>query len=280
MPLILPTRRSLLRSALAAPALLLLPRDGWSATGIGTTGAGGPVSGGAAWDPSQDANLKGWWKSTAGVTSSSGVVSTWADQSGNGNTLTAGSNQVLLNATSFNGHPGLGVSFLFGGDVMLKSGFVFNSATCSWFASFMVDTSSGNNFGRLLSFKAVGNTNDWDNNPSFEVDTGPTHTNVQATSNAGVSSTIGTPFSPTTLTPMTAGVVFDGTNATFYINGTAQGSTMAHSVNLGGGSGVDYRIFDDAFSDFSAATFAEHLVSTSVLSATNYQNYAHTTWGI
>ncbi|MGC4033977.1 MAG: hypothetical protein QM754_20035, partial [Tepidisphaeraceae bacterium] len=46
-------------------------------------------------------SLQGWWRADAGVTSSSGNISSWADQSGYNHTLTAGAGQptITTNAT-------------------------------------------------------------------------------------------------------------------------------------------------------------------------------------
>lgn len=60
-------------------ALFIMCSAAWAQTGPGGVGA----TTGAT-------TLRGWWRGDAGVTSSAGVVSSWADQSGYGNNLTQG----------------------------------------------------------------------------------------------------------------------------------------------------------------------------------------------
>lgn len=42
-----------------------------------------------AWNPGDEAGLLGWWSADVGVTDVAGAVTTWADRSGNGRTMTA-----------------------------------------------------------------------------------------------------------------------------------------------------------------------------------------------
>ncbi len=73
----------------------------WSPFGWSTTTRRG-------FSPAQLTSLRGWWKSDAGVTIATGV-SSWLDQSGNGNTLlqATGAAQPALTAGAINGLPAL-----------------------------------------------------------------------------------------------------------------------------------------------------------------------------
>ena len=96
--------------------------------GVGLSAKTSTASYSFGFDPSQvtSATLKLWLDARLGVTIATGV-SSWADQSGNGNTFTqgTGANQPALSSTAVNGFPGVvgaaGKSLTMAGNVLAQN---------------------------------------------------------------------------------------------------------------------------------------------------------------
>lgn len=240
------------------------------------------IAGGGAWTPASATGLKGWWKASAGVSQSGGFVTSLADQSGVGNNLSPHANNIAPGATSFNSaYPGLTMNrdTGTGADWLAKTSMALNSTTCSFFATFAPLTSHSANGGRLVSVKAVGQTNDYDNNASFDIALDNAAGKLYSyCNNAYVGTSGGQVVSDAA--PITAGLVFDGSNVKFYIGGTQVGSSSAWTTAIGGASGVDFVLMNSPFSDVMSMVFAEAFIASSAVLASDYQTYAASTWGV
>lgn len=284
----------------AAVILLLvglgcLFRAGVAPAQLSSAGAGCAVKcssgGGAAWTPATEgANLLAWWKSTAGVTGTSPITA-WADQSGNGYTLspevsncTGTGTNVILGATSFNtSHPGLTVDASIAGQCLAPAGAItVNSTNFSVFMSVAPWTTTHGtiNGGRLLSVCGTGQANDYDNTSSFVVQIN-TSGSIQSFGNSGALSETA---SIADGSAHTFGLVFNGTNVSTYLDGTIVGSAQAWTGAIGGASGATIGFLNGGCSGvigfYVGAVVAELTLYKSVVSVSNYASYATTTWGL
>lgn len=185
--------------------------------------------GAAAWTPaSLGANLKGWWKADAGVSQVAGVVSAWADQSGNGNDLTA-SGAPTYSATGFNSAlPGITVSKAIG-QYLSRNNVAVSSAQFAIF--FLLSwTAAGDSNNGLVSILGQGQTADFDNNASLIASVNTSgqaplfYQNVDLGHAASQSPGV-----------HTFGIIFDGANATVYLDGSIApiGTPVAASGVMG-----------------------------------------------
>lgn len=258
--------------------------------GRGAPGVGSSGGGGGTWTPATEApNLLTWWKTTAGITGSPTLTS-WADQSGGGYTLTpsvsnctgSGTN-VLFSLTSFNTRAGLTSDASIAGQCLRPSGpITVNSTNFSLFMTVAPWTATHGtiNGGRLLSVCGTGQTNDYDNNSSFLVEIN-TAGSIQSFGNSGALSQTA---SIADGSYHTFGVVFNGTNVSTYLDGAIVGSAQAWTGAIGGASGASVGILNSGCSGaagfYVGAGLAEVTLYKSVVSPSNYSTYALSTWGV
>jgi hypothetical protein len=118
------------------------------------------------------ANLVGWWDAsvTASLTLSGSDVTSIADQSGNGKTLTAvGGGSPTYSATGFNSKPGL--TFSQSGTTKALHVSSFPMGTGNTATIFFVGTRAGasSSYVRYISYVGSGQSDDWQNAGSFAV---------------------------------------------------------------------------------------------------------------
>jgi hypothetical protein len=164
------------------------------------------------------------------VGTSSGYVKTWYDQSGNGNDAsqaTTTAQPLIVSAgvlNILNGHSSLNFN---GTAAYLTNSTVSVAGTTMSALAVANQTSSANTHSRLFSIWKNGQANDSGNTFSseFEMDntTGKLHIHRNNT---------GTGISTSSSTSFQASDVFDGTNGTIYLNGTAS-SSMGSTGNFG-----------------------------------------------
>lgn len=239
-------------------------------------------AGGGGWTPtSEGANLKGWWKATV-VTPTSGTVTTWQDSSGNSNALAPSAGNLTSNATSFNtSFAGVTMDRGVAQALLASSNIAINSANFSYFTSVApwCSTHSTQVNGRIVSVLAAGQTNDYDNANSFEVDVGSTCTLTLYANNTSIAST-----AITDGTPIEVGVTFNGTQACLYLNNALVGSCGSFTTNIGNGTGIAIRQFAEhnggADNEYMSGIYCDSIISTSVVTAANYHTYALTQCGI
>lgn len=238
-------------------------------------GKGHHTSGGGGWTPaSEGASLIAWWNGSHGVTTSGSNFVSWADQSGNSNTLTpVGSGANIKPSGSFGtwtGGPGVEVYVPNGVD-LLTANIPINTATFSFWATIVPDNADSQGGGRLLSILASGQTHDYDNTGSLQF-TRQNSTTVSAGSNFAA---LGGTITTTDFSPCTIGLVLDGTNAKTYFNNTLAGST-SWSNTLGGSGSTLFRLFGDyAGSEVWAGVYLDAAIFSDVVTAANYQTYSH-----
>lgn len=148
----------------------------------GRTGAA-PGGGGGYSPITALSGLIGWWDaSVAGSYSfSSGVnVSTWADQSGAGNTLSFGGTifgRPTYNATGFNtSYPATMVTTAVGSALQNTSFAMGTGNTLTFFFVSNLDSANSNTGARLFSYIGTGATNDFNDVKSWTVNRETTST--------------------------------------------------------------------------------------------------------
>ena len=221
------------------------------------------------------------WLDAADVTGTGsnpadGTLATWVDKSGVGGTATAFGSPTL-SSTAVNGKPGVSLN----GTSMGYRGAVTNSGTVV--TAFVVATldSGAKRYGRLVSL--TGDTTSDVTNPQCVI---PFYRDPDTAQNIAGYRTAKKSTRPTPgyATPFYAASIFDNTNNTVYVNGTAgtpvgsTGSFLITKYGLGiPGNG------SPATDDYWKGYVSEVLVYNSALSTTNRQAveaYLATKWGI
>jgi hypothetical protein len=223
-----------------------------------------PVAATGGWSPLDLPGLVSWWKADTGVVTVSGNIASVDDQSSSGATLTNVLGSIPFNATGFNGHPAFDFIPASGG--ILQTGVAAvpmgTGTTGSFFIVGQMRTGTANN-GRLIGYVANGQSADFNNDGSAAVILRNGTGNSLWTYRNGVLADT----SISLATNYRLGVIFNGTNATQYVNNSA-GSSGACSLAWGatGRIGVGNQI--------GAATswdgpVAEVVVTNTALDATN-----------
>lgn len=181
----------------------------------------------SSWIPTDVAGLQLWLKADSLALNDGDRIATWADQSGMGNNATASSgDQPTYKTSVINSKPV--ARFAVSGTEGMHGSIVLTSTTCTAFAVCTI-TSSSQNYARILS---LSNTTSLDYNSAAR---------AAAILRIGTNATVGAyrnnaENSKGTISYGTFFVVvsvYDGTNNTVYINGTAQtavGSTGTFNV--------------------------------------------------
>jgi hypothetical protein len=230
----------------------------------------------------------GFWRADMGVTQSSGNVTQWNDQSGNGLNLTVPGSpgtpiSPTFSSTGFNNYPGISVTELAANYQALTNASVnFNSGTWSFFWLINIPNYTHNvSYDRVLAFLGNGQSNDFGNTTSMEfcgtVATIATQFQIQWSSNQITPSF-------TTGVPLLLGLVDSAGTTTFYINnvssgtltvsnlGSASPGTMVFgSVGQGGSTG-----------QMLTSTTAWFLLTSTALTAQNMSSlasFSNANWG-
>jgi hypothetical protein len=203
-----------------------------------TTGAGAYLAlvGGGSFNPASLPTLAGWWKADTGAWNNTNLtgspsnntnIKSVTDQSGLGNHLvgdatTATNNWNNTGTNILNGLPT--INTLGAANQNLQASLALGTnVPFSAFGVFRVTSSSG--VGRFMSAVGSGQTHDYDNGASFEISESSS-TAHQLVQNFPSYSPGGNIAGALTLgTWLQIGVVFDGTNVTYYSAGNSAGST-------------------------------------------------------
>lgn len=179
------------------------------------------------WTPaSLGADLVAWYKADAGLTLSGTDVTSWADQSGNGVTLTpSGTGVITYNATGFNSLPTLEFPGGGSGAVRLVSdatALAMDADTSSWF---MVGrkNAGGADFQGFLGFVGNGQTQS-DNNTASVSALALDGSNDLTTWYNGAAEGVATAFAVDT--NYRIGAVFDGTDEKMYLNNNLEDTEL------------------------------------------------------
>lgn len=244
-------------------------------------GLTGPVLASAPWTPpSLGAALRLWLKADAGLTLSGSNVTTWADQSGNGCDLTAGSvgGQITYSATGFNSLPT--VNFVANAYLLSSVGaMTLSTALGSFFMVGQMLTGTPSS-GRAMSFAKNGASSDWNtagcgalllrsgSSNAIECDASGAALFTQAISLA---------------TNYRLGSIFDGAHVTPYVNNSA-GTPGAYTTSFGGAGrfamGLDAAV---AANENWVGPISEVVVTDTALSPTDRSNldaYFQSRWGL
>lgn len=259
----------------AAPALLL-PREARAMMNSFFPGPGTVHTTGGAFTPASISGLVAWYKADVGVTTSSGNVSAWADQGGNGYNLSGtpvGGQSPTVTAGGLNGLDILNWPNSTNGNLSTGAAAVTLGGTGSQASVFVVMRYTGNNNSRVVSY-SVGGSDTAAN--AFISQFVSASTTINGFSN-GVKGALTT----TNNTWAQVGSIFDGTNNTLYLNnvaGTPVSSTNSFSatggLNVGGTpSGGNQYIGD----------IAEIVIYNVALTGTDRSNlaaYFFARWGV
>ena len=200
----------------------------------------GGINFGAKIDPCNSlstlSGIVGFWRADKGVTTSSGNIIAWNDQSSNGYNLSVRTGTTAYNTTSFNGGPSL--NFVGTSTLGSATSIIWAGKSFSVFVFFQDPTTQNTGFGRIAAIIASGQTSDnvgassaiyTNNNPNaFQ------HAYESANANAGSGMGNGTNYyNVTPSTPIVMGWQGDGTNANLYVNGGVVGTQTTISGPVG-----------------------------------------------
>jgi hypothetical protein len=175
--------------------------------------------GATSFTPASLPGLLGWWKADTGVTTSGGNVTAVVNQASPGTYNLSNSGTVPFNATSaYNSLPAF--DFVEANDALLTTGNTFAIGTGTVGSVFIVGRMLANTaaFGRAIAYQENGDGNDSGSttSASWLLRNGSTDA-IEAFRNGGALSS-----SAITLnTNYRLGVIFDGANATSYVNNVA-----------------------------------------------------------
>ncbi|WP_439399098.1 hypothetical protein ACRQ5Q_17015 [Bradyrhizobium sp. PMVTL-01] len=250
----------------------IIARSPLRPSGGGGGGGGAPIPG-----------LVGWWDAsvTASMSLSGSNISTIADQSGNGQTLSSsGFTPPTYNATGFNSRPAM--MFSSSGTYLARS--VFPMGTGNTLTVFFVGffTSSTTTYGRICSYyvDAVhgGGSNDADNNKSWLLSRENTGTNAVLYRNGSIAhASVGYSTNVRIIATVDSSGVM-----TIYINGVATtGNTLnaafgaSGQLALGGLTGATSSPFDGAIAEIGVSTSFTNSTDVATLDTS-----LKTKWGL
>lgn len=237
---------------------------------------------GGAWTPASLSNLVVWLDASdsGSVIRSGANVSAWNDLSGNGNNFTA-TNNPQYSATGFNtSYPGITVASA--SSNYFKSGTVtLNSANLS---VFIVGNITGpDKDDGVISLLGNGQSADWNNSASFVVDPNDTSDRIRMFTGGGSYQSI---ITGAANGAHAFGWVFDGTNGTPYLDGSA-GRSAAKTGAFGNTSAIialSNRLSSggSVTGDTINGTYAEVIITASAITGadlTNLDAYFVAKWG-
>lgn len=235
---------------------------------------------GGAWTPASLPNLLVWLDASdsSSVIRSGANVSAWNDKSGNGNNFTA-TNNPQYSATGFNtSYPGITTASA-SSNYFKSSSITLNSANLSVFLVLYVASAQANK--GVVALLGSGQSAEWNNNASFLIDP-ETGTNFRLFSNSGSYQNSVAGVSA----PHAIGWVFDGTNGTGYLDGSA--NTPASKTGAFGNTSAIIALANRLTTggavtgDYVNATYAEVIITSSALGGTDLTDldaYFVAKWG-
>lgn len=212
-----------------------------------------------SWTPADLTGLTAWYDATVGVSDTSGAVDTWADQSGNGYTMSAsGAARPTTNSRTLNS---LNVIDFNGSDGAMRNASVSISQPSTFFVVVINDAASsnyvfdGDNAGRqALGINLLGGSK-WD----IYAGTGVTSSSA-ATGNLNFTA------------------LFNGTSSQFWLNGSSLGTGNAGSNSLSAlrlGHNNNTSVFlDGAIAEFVACS------GDRTASRGDWETYTLAKWGV
>jgi hypothetical protein len=237
---------------------------------------------GGGWTPLQLSNLVAYYNAGLGVTQSSGNVSQWNDQSGNGYNLTIQSGETnqtspSYSATGFNASYS-GITCSPGGDTGLgtsQTAVTFNQTVLSIFL--LLNTQLSGNTRRNFSLNTTASSD-------FNAGACGLMTNGALTNTVCYQANDSTGLGSANTNEM-IGFTFDGTNNRQYLNGSLV-NTFSYSAGFGGSGGAGINLGSSAW--FSAGfasegfTIAYAILTAAAMSATDISNlktWTNANWG-
>jgi hypothetical protein len=196
------------------------------------TADSGPVVG-VTFDPSSlITGAGGFYRADVGVTHSGASISNWADQSLFSNDLNTTDSTPAYSATGFNSSfPGITFSDNTGQNLYRTAVTWASASTASIFFLMNYTQTNGVAFGRFGALINGGGA-DFNNPGSFETDDTNVGTVLESGSNNAQQCASGTVSTGIQL----VGAVYDGTHATFFVNGTG-GTAGSQTGGPFGGAG-------------------------------------------
>jgi hypothetical protein len=232
-------------------------------------------------------DLKLWLTADAGVTDAGGgAVSSWADQSGNGNDVTQGTSarRPTYSATGYNSsYPGITFATA-STQYLAKSAASISGAAISFFLV-MTHTSSDPGDSGMVSVVGAGEAVDYNNDSSFvwgdSFGGGANHNKLYYNNGPVWDS----PDLVTDGANHRIGLVFDGAEAKLYVNNGSAAASGAATGTIGDTAmdiGIGGRPWNAGAPGFDG-TLAEVVVVTRALDATertSLDNYFTVKWGL
>lgn len=270
------------------PAAIIVP-DGMFG---GAFRVHGLTSGGGGFTPASLTGLIGWYKSDAGVYVDAGstlatngqTVQQWNDQSGVGNHLSQATSARRPTYTTglLNGLPGI-VFVVANVQWIANQAIALGGTTASAFVVAKTP-SPGTNADRVVTFTATGQGLDFNNTGSGIFLFSASSTSISGYRNSGALSN-GTVVANTF---MQLGSIYDGTNNTVYLGGTAQTpvantSTFAATGALGIGGGVQTPPGSTSGDSTMDGTICEIVFTNTALSSgdrSSLNSYFTSRWGV
>lgn len=245
---------------------------------------GGGTSGGGGWTPaSLGAALIGWYIADTGVYHDAGstlatngqTVLQWNDQSGNNKHLVTGGSPPTYSTTGFNSQKTISFNSA-SAQYLENTSFPMGTGTTgSAFAAASINSGSGS-YGRLISYIAGGQAQDYDN-------TGSASLILRRVSNQEIGMYRNSNQCLQNITydaPSRLGGIFDGSNQISYVNNVA-GSGSAQT-NAWGTSPGTLRVGMAGGAAFKG-NISEIIVTNSALSSgdrSSLDSYLTAKWGI
>ncbi len=252
----------------------------WLSSGLGGDGLGVVT----AWTPIQLPSLFAWYEANVGVYSDAGTtlatngqtVQQWNDQSGAGKHLSQATSAKRPTFNTGVQNNLSGISFVSGnGQFLATATIALGGTTASVFAVIKGSTPPADNRG--VSFIGGADANDFSTTTSSIIFYYPTTTSVLALSN-GVNLSTG---AVTNGAFTQIGSIFDGTNHTMYIGGTAQ--TAVGDTNTFGATGKFGVGGQPNGNSPLDGTILELIITSNAVSAANRANiksYFTTKWAV
>ena len=247
---------------------------GCGGTNLMTTGAGFAGCSGGGFTPAKLSNLIAWWKADAGISNAGLSNMTWADQSGNGYTLSIQQGQPTVTSSCQNGLPCVvsSAGSNSGFNIMITSANAVSlgGASLCAYAS-VLDAGTGN--GYLQSFVASGDTfPDRTTTSSLFRNNASIWFNIRNFVTDGFSSS----YAANTWQQVYS--VFDGTNANIYVGnvvGTSTGETNTFGATGTVGVMGDKNATGNYVGEVGEIVLQKGCTSTD---RSNMQTYFHTRW--
>lgn len=250
---------------------------------LGKGGAGAPPP--PAWTPTTPSGMVAWFDASVGVTASGGTISQWNDQSGNGYNLTQASSGLRpgYSATAWNGanpgitHNGSGLKFMINAGGL---GSVWNSDNPLVFSFLFVvhPTTVPSTYSMVAA---------WRDDPTLNNVIAAGLSGAGDGSNSGACLTAGSAGAVDLLgsedaadARLTQAIVYNGSGAAFYRNGSASG-TASGTQTVSGQNQILLLCDQFGASNFNGV-LSELIIYSSELSSTDaagFHAYAAAKWG-